>query len=107
MAIAATPYAHAGGDMGADMGADFAYAVFLGLLPFFALPVVAIVVLLMWRTSWIRRAWSLLVLAFSMLLSAAAFGSHVLGDFPWWAAPLFWIVPLIAWIASIRWIGAR
>jgi hypothetical protein len=103
MAIAATPYAHAGG----HVGDDFAYALFLGLLPFLALPVVAMVVLLMWRTSWIRRASSLLVLAFSMLLSAAVLGSHVLGDFPWWAAPLFWIVPLIVWIASIRWTGAR
>jgi hypothetical protein len=103
MAIAAAPYAHAGG----DMGYDFAFVLLLGLIPFLALPVMAMAVLLMWRTSWIHRVWSLLVLAFSMLVSAAVFGSHAFDNLPWCAVPLFWIVPLIAWIASIRWIGAR
>jgi hypothetical protein len=47
MAIAATPYGHAGG----DMGNDFGFVLMLGLMHFFALPVMAMVVLLMWRTS--------------------------------------------------------
>ena len=89
------PLARAG-----HMGGDFGFVICLGIVPFVALPLLALPALLFGKAPLQRRALPFAVLLLAMMIVLALIGSHAV-DFPWYLAPLGWIAPMASW-AGVR-----
>ena len=87
-----------------SFGPHFDYLVVTGIYPMLAFIVGALIYLLLWRAPWHHRAWSLLVLALSLLVTLILGIAGALSAFPCYAAPLTWLAPLAAWLSFNQWL---